>query len=148
MVEKAKRSFLKAQDLVEIVASPDMQAIFVRKGITKLAISDKTALHWLEKLGWTYGKLKNSMYSILTGTRGRMWWNIGKCLWNVGWDMSDDSIDGTTMGTNSYAQMDSQSLVQSDAFTSSWSHMTNPHFSRTTSAIQDGSTRAASQNQG
>ena len=62
MVEKAKGSFLKAQDLVEIVTSPDMQAIFAQKGITKLAISPKMALRWLEKLGWSYGKLKNSMY--------------------------------------------------------------------------------------
>ncbi len=62
MKEKAKEGFLKAQDLVEIVASPDIQAIFVQKGITKLSISEKTALHWLEKLGWSYGKLKNGMY--------------------------------------------------------------------------------------
>ena len=62
MVEKAKGSFLKAQDLVEIVASPDMQAIFVQKGITKLSISVKTALCWLERLGWTYGKVRNGMY--------------------------------------------------------------------------------------
>jgi hypothetical protein len=62
MVEKAKGSFLKAQDVVEIVASSKMQAIFEQKGISKLSISSKTALRWLEKLGWTYGKLKNGMY--------------------------------------------------------------------------------------
>ena len=38
MMEKAKESFLKAQDVVEIIASPDMQAIFSRKGITKPTI--------------------------------------------------------------------------------------------------------------
>jgi hypothetical protein len=62
MMEKTKGGFLKAQDLVEIVASPEMQAMFARKGITKASISDKTALRWLEKLGWSYGKLKNGMY--------------------------------------------------------------------------------------
>jgi hypothetical protein len=58
----AKGGFLKAEDVVEIVASPELQAIFARKGITKATISIKTALRWLEKLGWTYGKLKNGMY--------------------------------------------------------------------------------------
>jgi hypothetical protein len=62
MLEKARGSFLKAQDVVEIVASPEMQAIFSRKGIAKLTISIKTALRWLDKLGWTYGKLKHGMY--------------------------------------------------------------------------------------
>jgi hypothetical protein len=62
MVEKAKGKFLKAQDVVEIVASPKMQAIFELKGISKPSISIKTALRWLEKLGWTFGKLKNGMY--------------------------------------------------------------------------------------
>jgi len=62
MKEKAREGFLKAQDLVEIIASSDIQAIFAQKGITKLSISIKTALRWLEKLGWSYGKLKNGMY--------------------------------------------------------------------------------------
>jgi hypothetical protein len=54
--------YLKAQDVVEIVASPKLQEIFERKGISKLSISVRTALRWLEKLGWTYGKLKHGMY--------------------------------------------------------------------------------------
>jgi hypothetical protein len=62
MKEKAEKGYLKAQDLVEIVASPEIQAVFMRKGITKPLISCRTALRWLEKLGWTYGKLKNGMY--------------------------------------------------------------------------------------
>ena len=62
MTEKAKRGFLKVQDVVEVIASLEMQAIFMQKGITKATISAKTALHWLEKLGWTYEKLKHGMY--------------------------------------------------------------------------------------
>jgi hypothetical protein len=62
MKEKASRGFLKAQDVVEIVASPSMQEIFTLKGISKPSISVKTALRWLENLGWAYGKLKNGMY--------------------------------------------------------------------------------------
>ena len=57
-----KGASLKAKDIVEIVASPQLQAIFAQKGITKASISVKTALQWLEKLGWTYRKLKNRMY--------------------------------------------------------------------------------------
>jgi hypothetical protein len=60
MMEKG--GFLKAEDVVEIVASPEIQVIFARKGITKATISTKTALRWLEKLGWTYGRLQNGMY--------------------------------------------------------------------------------------
>ena len=65
MVEKAGKGFLKAQDLVEIVASADMQANFAQKGISKPSISIKTVLRWLEKLGWTFEQLKNGMYSGL-----------------------------------------------------------------------------------
>ena len=62
MAEKSSGSFLKAQDIVKIVTSPDLQAVFAQKGISKLTISVKTGLCWLEKLGWTYRKLKNGMY--------------------------------------------------------------------------------------
>jgi hypothetical protein len=62
MKGKAEEGFLKAQDLMEIVASPEIQAVFVQKQITKPSISSRTALCWLEKLAWMYGKLKNGMY--------------------------------------------------------------------------------------
>ena len=62
MMEKGKEGFLKAQDIVDIIASPRMQEIFTRKNISKPSISIKTALRWLDKLGWMYGKLKNGMY--------------------------------------------------------------------------------------
>jgi hypothetical protein len=62
MMEKAKGSFLMAQNIVEIITSPKMQAMFTLKEISKLLISIKTGLRWLEKLGWSYGKLKNGMY--------------------------------------------------------------------------------------
>jgi hypothetical protein len=54
--------FLKAEDLVKSVASPEMQAVFAQKGISKPTISISTAVRWLEKLGWTYSKIKNGMY--------------------------------------------------------------------------------------
>jgi hypothetical protein len=61
-MESSKTSFLKAEDVVKIVASPKMQGIFTQKGIKKPSILIRTALCWLEKLGWSYGKLKNGMY--------------------------------------------------------------------------------------
>ena len=62
MMEKARGSFLKAKDVVDIVASLGMQVIFVCKGITRASISIKTGYCcWLEKLGWTYRKLRNGM---------------------------------------------------------------------------------------
>ena len=62
MKERMRKGFLKAQNLVEIVTSPDMKAIFTQKGISKPTISLKTVLHWLVNLRWSYGKLKNEMY--------------------------------------------------------------------------------------
>ena len=62
MTEKAGKGFLKAQDVVDIVESPELQEVLALKGISKPSISLKTALCWLEKLGWSYGKLKNGMY--------------------------------------------------------------------------------------
>ena len=61
MMEKAARGFLKAEDIVDIVASPEMQMIFTHKGFVKPLIVNM-GVCWLEKLGWTYGKLKNGIY--------------------------------------------------------------------------------------
>ena len=60
MVEKAGKGFLKVENVVDIVAIPQIQSIFACKGITKESISVSTGVLWLEKLGWTYGKLKHS----------------------------------------------------------------------------------------
>ena len=59
---KEREGFLKAEDVVDVVASLEMQAIFAQKGNSKATISVKTALRWLEKMGWTYRKLKHGMY--------------------------------------------------------------------------------------
>ncbi|KAI0263335.1 hypothetical protein BGY98DRAFT_1103889 [Russula aff. rugulosa BPL654] len=62
MVEKSKKGFLKAKDLVDLVATPEMQEIFSEKGICKKLISKKTATCWLQKLDWRYKGIKNGMY--------------------------------------------------------------------------------------
>jgi hypothetical protein len=62
MVEKSKKGFLRAEDLVDLVASPEMQRIFSEKGISKASISKKTASRWLKKLDWRYQRARNGMY--------------------------------------------------------------------------------------
>ena len=62
MTEDARGGFLKAKDVMEIIAILKMQEILREEGIDKLSISLKMALCWLEKLGWSYGQLKNGMY--------------------------------------------------------------------------------------
>ena len=52
IIEKSKNGFIKAKDVVDVVASPGMQKIFSEKGICKPSISKKTATHWLQKLDW------------------------------------------------------------------------------------------------
>ena len=62
LTEKAKSSFIKAQDVCEIVASVRVQMKLTQLGIDKPSISLSTAHRWLAKLKWRYGKRKNGMY--------------------------------------------------------------------------------------
>jgi hypothetical protein len=62
MVEKAKKGFLKAEDVVDLVEGPEIQRIFSEKGICKRSISKKTATRWLQKLDWRYEGIRNGMY--------------------------------------------------------------------------------------
>jgi hypothetical protein len=62
MIKKSKEGFVKAESLVDLVASPEMQKIFSEKGICKALISKKTATHWLHKLNWRYQGIWNGMY--------------------------------------------------------------------------------------
>ena len=56
VVEKLIKGFVKAEDIVNLVASLKMQAIFSKKGICKPSISKRTAAHWLQRLDWRYQK--------------------------------------------------------------------------------------------
>jgi hypothetical protein len=62
MIKKSKEGFVKAESLVDLVASPEMQKIFSEKGICKALISKKTATRWLHKLDWRYQGIQNGMY--------------------------------------------------------------------------------------
>jgi hypothetical protein len=62
MVEKSKKGFVSTEDVVDLVASPEMQNTFSRKGICKPSISKMTATRWLQKLDWRYQSVQNGMY--------------------------------------------------------------------------------------
>jgi hypothetical protein len=62
LTENITGNYLKASDVVNVVASPDIQSILRQKGICKPSISESTARRWLAGLGWRYGKMKNGMY--------------------------------------------------------------------------------------
>jgi hypothetical protein len=62
VVEKSTKGFVKAKDVINLVASPEMQAIFSKKGICKPSISKRTAARWLQRLDWRYQKTRNRMY--------------------------------------------------------------------------------------
>lgn len=62
LIEKAKASFIKAEDICEIVASERIQLMFTQLGIHQPSISLSMAHRWLSRLKWRYGKRSNGMY--------------------------------------------------------------------------------------
>jgi len=58
----AKDGYIRAQDIVNFIATPEMQAKLEQGGVRKLLISLWTAQQWLHQMGWRYGKKKNGMY--------------------------------------------------------------------------------------
>ena len=57
-----KDGYIQAQDIVDFVSQPEMQAKLETSSAKKRSISIQTAQHWLHKMGWRYGKKKNGMY--------------------------------------------------------------------------------------
>jgi len=62
VVKKLKKGFMKAEDVIDLVISQEMQVVFSEKGICKPSISKRTATHWLQRLNWRYQKTWNRMY--------------------------------------------------------------------------------------
>ena len=52
LMEIAKNGYIHAEDVVDYVASPQIQ---VKLGSNACGISIHTACHWLKKLNWRYG---------------------------------------------------------------------------------------------
>ena len=63
VVEKSLKGFVKAEVVVDLVASPEMQVIFAEKGISKPSISKEDRRPLASKnLDWRYQKTRNGMY--------------------------------------------------------------------------------------
>lgn len=62
LTENIKGKYLKASNVVDVVASLEIQAIMKQKGFVKPSILERTARRWLTGLGWQYGNLKTRMY--------------------------------------------------------------------------------------
>jgi hypothetical protein len=60
--EKLKGRHLTASNVIDVVASPEVQAVLTQKGIFKPTISEHMVWHWLAGLGWQYRKTPNGMY--------------------------------------------------------------------------------------
>ena len=58
-MEMSKKGYIRAQDVVDYVATPAMQE---KLGSKARGISNQTAWRWLKKLDWRYWKKKNGMY--------------------------------------------------------------------------------------
>ena len=61
--EKAKKGFLSATDVMEVVSSLEIQAQLSQAGIYRPSIAKSTACRWLRKLGWRHGRHQNGMYA-------------------------------------------------------------------------------------
>jgi len=59
LTEIAKEGYIRAQDVVDYVATPGVQAKLGSKG---RSISVRTARRWLWKMSWRYARKRNGMY--------------------------------------------------------------------------------------
>ncbi|KIJ32848.1 hypothetical protein M422DRAFT_183965 [Sphaerobolus stellatus SS14] len=63
LLSKAQDGYISAQDVVDRVASPEIQELLATKeGSKMITISLRTAQHWLKKMDWCYGSSKQGMY--------------------------------------------------------------------------------------
>ena len=63
LTQRSTQQFIKASDVMEIVASPEMQDRFAQIGVVKPSISERTAQRWLWKMQWRYRALQRGMYA-------------------------------------------------------------------------------------
>lgn len=58
----AKDGYIRAQDIVNFLAQPEMQQKLEEASAKKKVICLQTAQRWLHNMGWRYGRLRNGMY--------------------------------------------------------------------------------------
>ena len=62
LLSHTKGHYITASDVVEIVAGPVMQETFLHSEISHPSTSKRTECHWLQRLSWRYGPMRNGMY--------------------------------------------------------------------------------------
>ncbi|KAF8150577.1 hypothetical protein B0H34DRAFT_801519 [Crassisporium funariophilum] len=60
LLEIAKKGYIRAQDIVDYIAMPEVQEQLAGK--TKTTIHERTACRWLKKPNWRYARKENGMY--------------------------------------------------------------------------------------
>jgi hypothetical protein len=60
LLEVGKTGYIRAQDIVDYIAKPEVQEQLAGK--TRTTIKHRTACRWLKKLNWRYTRKKNGMY--------------------------------------------------------------------------------------
>jgi hypothetical protein len=58
----AKNNYIRAQDIVDFMQTPEMQEKLEEISSKKKKISLHTAQRWLHRMGWRYGRKRNGMY--------------------------------------------------------------------------------------
>jgi hypothetical protein len=58
----AKNGYIRAQDIIDFMATAEMQDKLDNNGAKRKKISLRTAQKWLHRMGWRYGKKRNGMY--------------------------------------------------------------------------------------
>jgi len=100
LTEQVSRCYIKVSDVVDVVASPELQVVLRQKGICKPSISECTVQRWLAGLGWQYGKTKNGMYidghkckDVVEYKCGFVsWWKEYECRFHK-WDNNGKELE-------------------------------------------------------
>jgi hypothetical protein len=59
---QSKKKYIRALDIVDFIATPEMQAKLQARNVKKRSISLRSAQRWLHHFGWQYGRLRKGMY--------------------------------------------------------------------------------------
>ena len=85
LMEIAKKGYIRAQDIVDYVATPEVQQ---RLGTRARGIHLRTAQRWLHKLSSINRRRRECTSMVMSA---RMWYNTGRSLSNAGGNMKNVS---------------------------------------------------------
>ena len=61
-MEKGRNGYVRAQDIVDCVAMPQVQNKLANESGRQVKISLCTAQRWMHRMEWRYGRKRNGMY--------------------------------------------------------------------------------------